>query len=748
MWNERRLTLGEQESATETLTGHLTRVVYHNPDTGWGVLTLDCGDGMSVTAAGLVATPTTGEHLRLFGRWETHPRFGRQFRFERYELLRPSTPEAIIKYLSGGMIKGVGPVLASQIVQRFGARTLEVLDEHPERLTEVPGIGPTRAKALCEAWQQHEQQRNVLLFLYQQGLGAALSQRIIERYGSRAVEVVEREPYRLALEISGIGFLIADRIAQGLGVAPDDPLRLQAALLHCLERAVGEGHYYLPLFSLLSQAQSLTGQEQESLRYALDLLATEGRVTLVEHPAGGLAVYETRRQQEEEEVAERLLRLLGAEPRGLPPVDDLDRWLRHQEDFTGLELTAEQREAVLLALRHPLCVITGGPGTGKTTVVRFLAHLARQSGKRLALAAPTGRAAQRLEQLAGCPASTIHRLLVYDPFRHGFRHGLGNPLPVDGVIIDEASMLEVPLANCLLRALPEGASLLLVGDADQLPSVGPGQFLEDLVRSGEVPVARLNEIHRQAAGSLIVQNAHRINRGEPPHFPTPQTWTSEDDCVFIERSDPQEAAERVVQLVTNGLTRMGFPPEEVQVITSLHRGPIGVQELNRRLQAALNPPGSRPEVMRGETCFRLGDRVLQTVNDYDRMVFNGDIGKIVAVDPETGALAVAFEQNRVNYLRSDLEQLELAYALTVHKSQGSEYPAVVLVLHSSHYIMLHRNLLYTGVTRAKRMLCVVGDRKGLYKALGSTRLAERYTLLAERLQCGPRLPLAARADYD
>lgn len=725
------------DSPTESLTGHLERVVFHNPDSGWGILHLRTEDDRRVTVAGVITAPAEGEHLRLQGAWEIHPRYGEQFRFEHYELLRPSAPEAIIRFLSGGLIKGIGPVLAGQIVERFGTDTLSVLDNQPERLTEVPGIGPKRAEALRRAWQEHEQQRNVLLFLYEHGLGPALSQRIFERYGPRAVEVVERQPYRLALDISGISFAIADRLACHQGIPEDDPQRLQAGLMHCLHQALGEGYFYLPLKRLVEQAQALTGTEAEQLRYALDLLATTGQVKLESDAQHELGVYLTALYRTEQQVAAGLRRLLDAGPGSLPSAEELDQWLTDQERFAGLELTEEQRQAVFAALRHPLCVITGGPGTGKTTIVRFLAHLGQQRGQRLALAAPTGRAAQRLEQITGHPASTLHRLLSWDPFRGKFRHGPGNPLPVDWLIVDEASMLEVPLAEQVLSALPEEAHLLLVGDADQLPSVGPGQFLADLMRSGQVPVARLQQIHRQAAGSLIVSNAHRINQGQSPHLPTPKTWQHED-CVFLERNDPPQAADKVVQLVAEGLPRMGFEAEEIQVITSLHRGPIGVRELNRRLQAAVNPPRGQPEIPRGETCFRQGDRVLQTVNNYDKMVYNGDIGQIMAMNLDEGHLVVCFEQGKVSYEGGELDQLELAYALTVHKAQGSEFPAVVLVVHSSHYVMLHRNLLYTGTSRAQRMLCLVGDRRGLHKALSTTHHSQRYTRLAQRLQGWPQ----------
>ncbi|NLO75133.1 MAG: ATP-dependent RecD-like DNA helicase [candidate division WS1 bacterium] len=721
-----------QQSEPELLAGRLERVVYHNPESGWGVLRLAVeGEADLVTAAGAIAAPATGEELRLTGYWEMHPRYGRQFHFEFYELLRPTTPEAIQRYLASGFLKGIGKRMAARIVAQFGEQTLDVLDRRPERLQQVRGIGRKTLPALIQSWKDHEATRNAMLFLFQHGLGASLSQKVIGRYGTRTVEVVSQEPYRLALDISGIGFLTADRLARRAGIPPEDPQRLQAGLLHCLHQALGEGHFFLPLEKLLEETQRLTGMGEERLRHALDLLRDSGRIR-TEQGASEMAVYETPLLLLEQELAERLYAQAQITPK-LSAHESLSQWLTEREKFSSLELTEEQRAAAQGAMEHGLAVITGGPGTGKTTLVRFLADLARQMGLRLGLAAPTGRAAQRLEQLAGHPASTLHRLLSWDPYRNQFRHGEGNPLAQDWLIIDESSMLDAPLAVNVLRALPAHAALLLVGDADQLPSVGPGRLLQDVIDSGVASIFRLQQIHRQAAGSLIVQSAHRINRGEPPEIPGPRGWNRED-CVFIEHEEPAEAADKVIQLVSDGLVRLGYEPEGIQVITSLHRGPIGVQELNRRLQAAVNPPGGKPELLRGETCFRLGDRVLQTVNNYDKNVFNGDIGQVASVDAEEGELTVTYAQGQVAYGRGELDELELAYALTVHKAQGSEFPAVVFVIHSSHYVMLYRNLLYTGVTRAQQMLCLVGDRKGFYKALRTTHHAERYTRLAGRLQ--------------
>ncbi len=716
-----------------TVRGIINRIIFHNDQTGWTVLSLEIDEGAEATAVGVMLAPTSGESVRLTGSWETHQRYGRQFRFTTYELLRPTTAEGIKRYLSSPLVEGVGPKLAEALVEKFGARTLAILDEAPEQLQEVPGIGPHRAEALTTSWQRHRQMHEVIIFLRQHGIGSALATRIYNRYGPQAVELIEQQPYRLAREVRGIGFATADKIARSVGIPRDDPQRRQAALLHLLASATDNGHFFLPRRELLEQAARLLGLDEQLLELSLGELEAQKEVA-VEATNEQVAIYLPQMLAAERDVAHRLSAIENGFVETLPDRAQIEQWLERRTSLGELPLTEEQQSAVKKALSAGLSVITGGPGTGKTTIIRAFAEACASLGRRVALVSPTGRAAKRLEQMTGRKASTIHRLLSYDPYQHRFRHGPGNPLPVDTLVVDEASMLDVLLARDLLQALAPGTQLVLVGDADQLPSVGPGNLLRDLVESGVVSVCHLTTIHRQQAGSLLVQNAHRINRGERPYLPTGKQWQGED-CVFVEEKDPEEAGRRVVKIVAHDLPKLDFPPDDIQVITPLHRGPIGVRALNTALQQQLNPPQpTKAQIQRGETLFRTGDRVLQTVNNYDKSVYNGDIGWIVAIDTESETLRVAFDQGEVGYDFGELDELELAYALTIHKSQGSEYPAVVIVIHSSHYIMLQRNLLYTALTRAEQMACLVGDRRGIYKAINTASERRRYTRLQQRLR--------------
>ncbi len=723
------------ESEHQTIEGSLERVVFHNPETGWTVLRVLTEQADLTTAVGAMISPSSGEGLRLTGNWEEHPRYGRQFRFYEYQLLRPTTTEGIKKYLSSDLVNGIGPKLAEALIEKFGEETLDILDNQPHRLQQVDGIGPKRAAALIEAWQQHRDIHEVMMFLHQHGLGAALATRIYTHYGPQAIEVLEANPYRLATEIAGVGFATADKIARSVGLAEDDPQRLQAALLHTLAQATEAGHFYLPEDDLLKQAVGLLGMAQQRLEVALNSLVENQQVVIERRlrASEGPSVYLPHMISAEQEVADRLAALVVASVEKKPTIKQLDQWLQRRETFGELPVTDEQKNALAAALGSGLCLITGGPGTGKTTIIRLLADACEALGRRVALAAPTGRAAKRLEQLTGRSASTIHRLLVYDPRRGSFRYGEAEPLLVDTLIIDETSMVDVLLARDMLRALSDSSQLVLVGDADQLPSVGPGNMLRDLVESEAVATCRLTTIHRQRQGSLLVRNAHRINNGQAPYLPTPADWKRED-CVFLEEEDPEAAAEKVIHTTTVSLPKLGFLPAQIQVITPLHRGPIGVQALNAALQQRLNPPlAARTEMQRGDITFRCGDRVLQTVNNYDKSVYNGDIGEIAAIDTERRTFTVAFEQGAVSYDFGELDQLELAYALTIHKSQGSEYPAVVIVIHSSHYVMLQRNLLYTALTRAEQMVCIIGNRRGIYKAISTAPARQRYTHLADRL---------------
>lgn len=719
----------------ESIEGVLERITYHAPDSGWTIARVTVpSSATSVAAVGAMLSPEVGESVRLYGQWQTHPRYGPQFRFDRYQLVRPGSAVAIQAYLGGGLVEGVGPKLAATLVAHFGDRTLDVLEHEPERLTEVAGIGGKRARALREAWARHHSIHQVMVFLHEHGAGGALAARIHAAYQDQAIEVMEREPYRLAREVRGVGFLTADRIASSVGIATDDPARVDAGLLHALGVGTDEGHVYLPREMLIERARALLDVPEQVAEMGVERLWSAGKLCVEAH-GDEVAVYDHRLYSTEAEVARRIGRLAAGPVVGVPAAQQVAALLSARGALGEMELSAEQIEAVTGALQSGVSVITGGPGTGKTTVTRALVGACRVLGRSVALASPTGRAAKRLAQVSGHEASTLHRLLAYDPYRRGFRYGVDEQLPVAMVVVDEASMVDITLARDVLRAIREGGQVVFVGDADQLPSIGPGLFMRDLVRSGAGAVYRLNTIYRQAAGSDIVQSAHRLNRGEAPGFPTHQEWLQErGDCVLFEDDEPEAVADRVVRTVVQSLPRLGYGAGDVQVITPVRRGPIGVESLNARLQAELNPEDSaRPQLSRGDVVFRTGDRVLQVVNDYDKGVFNGDIGVVGSVQTADRCLTVQFEVGAVEYGPAELDELDLAYALTVHKAQGSEYPAVVLVIHSSHYVMLQRNLLYTALTRAQRMACVVGNQRGLWRAIKNTSGHERFSRLAERL---------------
>jgi len=715
----------------EYLEGCVERVVYHAPDDGWAVLHLRC-DTRKVTCVGNITEPTTGENMRVYGRWVVDAKYGRQFQFDSYQLVRPSSTEAIVSYLASGQVEGIGKALAKRLVERFGEDTLEILDKRPERVREVEGIGEKRAEALVKAWRRHERMREVMLFLHKHGMGGALGAKIAQTYGDRTIEVIESEPYVLARRIRGIGFLTADRIARSVGVDERDPSRLQAGLIYTLDQATGEGHLFLPARVLLDQGERLMDVERELLEQALTQLEEADEVEIEQTP-WGRAVYLPHLLAAEQEVALRVLKLAAETVPGAPTPEQTRAWLGRQGELAGVILSGQQQTAVAGALADRITVITGGPGTGKTTIVRVIVSACRALGRNVALAAPTGRAAKRMAELAGADASTIHRLLAYDPFKGRFTRNESEPLEVDTLVIDESSMIDLPLARDLLRALPPEAQIIFIGDANQLPSVGPGSFFRDLVEAGVVPVYRLTEIFRQARRSLIVENAHRlINDQEPILVP----WRKRDgeDCLFLHAREPETGADYVIGAVTRGLPSLGFDPEDVQVITPMHRGPLGVSELNRRLQEALNPKTPHTaEVRYGDQVLREGDRVLQVVNNYDKLVYNGEIGKVMRISTRDKSITVAFEDEEVTYDQSEIDQLQLAYAMTIHKSQGSEYPAAVIVMHSTHYIMLRRNLLYTALTRAEDLALLIGNSAGIYRAATNTEEQRRYTRLAERL---------------
>ena len=709
----------------ESIEGLVERITFFNPENGYTVLRLAPAGRSTrpdelVTVVGNMPEVNPGERLRLHGRWATHPTYGRQFQAEHCEQLLPATVEGIRRYLGSGLIKGIGPRTASKIVNEFGAETLYVIDNEPHRLREVPDIGPTRYALITDAWEAQKAIKEVMVFLQGHGVTTGLAVKIYKQYGDASIPTVQADPYRLARDIWGVGFKTADKIAMALGLPADSASRQDAGVAYALSELANEGHTHAPAGVLLDTAAELLGLPAAGLAPALGRLAADGRIRRDQIDSVE-AIYLTPFYQAETGVARRLKTLLSTPGKQLQTLLSPDR---------DLGLSDEQLAAVQMALSSKVSVLTGGPGTGKTFSVQALIAALEVAGRSYALASPTGRAAKRLSEATGRPAATLHRLLGYKP-DGTFAYDESESLKVDMLVVDETSMLDLLLANNLLKALDPRAHLLLVGDVDQLPSVGAGNVLRDLIDSGVLPVTRLTRIFRQAEESLIVQNAHRIIHGEMPTFPK----TASVFFLFTQ-DDPVKAADWVVEVVAKRIpARFGMDPlRDVQVLSPMHRGETGVRSLNERLQAALNPaaPG-KPEKAIGGRVFRPGDRVMQLRNNYHKQVFNGDIGRVSEVDLEMQALAVDFEGETVFYDWSETDELTHAYCASVHKAQGSEYTAVVLALLPQHYMLLQRNLLYTAVTRARQLCVIVGNRKAIAMAVRNAKVARRYSGLRERL---------------
>ena len=715
-----------------TVEGTVERVVFTNEETHFSVLRVLAGDGTGlraqVTAVGVFPAVHPGMILVMEGGWESDSRFGRQFRATGHHIKPPFTPEGIERYLASGMIKGIGKVTAARLVAAFGAATLEVIDKAPERLREVEGIGARRARDIRDGWENHKGIRDIMVFLASHGVSPGLAVRIHKRYGRDAVSVVQADPYRLADEVFGVGFKTADSIAQQVGIARDDPRRAEAGLAHVVGLAAGEGHLYVERSQLFTMASEALDIDVELLEERLPHLERADRVVTESLPEGGVAVYSAPLHAAEVSLAESACALSAIRAR--QPDRDAGRLVEEVESELGLVMAREQRAAVMAALQEKLVVITGGPGTGKTTIVRAIHRAHVQLGRRIALAAPTGRASRRLGEATGAAAKTIHRLLEFSPRSQVFERNAENPLHADLVVIDEASMLDVPLADSLLQAVPPDAQLVLVGDVDQLPPVGPWNFLHDVIESGSARVVRLTEIFRQGQESLIVLNAHRIHAGEWPESGQPGSGA---DFFFIPRETPEAIADPLEQVVLKRVApAFGLDPRrDVQILTPMRRGELGAQRLNERFQASLNPGGS--EVSRAGRTLRSGDKVMQIRNNYDKEVFNGDVGRVMRVDVDASEVHVQFDERMLLYEPSELDELVLAYAITVHKAQGSEYPAVILPLHGQHFMMLRRNLLYTGVTRGRQLVVIVGSERALRMALQRDDSANRASRLKERL---------------
>ncbi|MGV3522969.1 MAG: ATP-dependent RecD-like DNA helicase [Candidatus Sericytochromatia bacterium] len=714
-------------AAAEHLEGVVERISFQAENGEYTVLKLQPPGLALTTVVGALPPVYVGEQLSLRGQWQYHAKYGAQFQAQHCEKQLPVSLAGLEKYLSSGLIKGVGAVTAKRLIQAFGTEVVQIIEQTPERLEEIPLIGPRKREQIVASWMAHRAVQGLMVFLQTHGVSATLATRIYRCYGAEAQARLQQNPYQMAEDIWGVGFQTADLLARRLGVAPDHPGRLDAGLLHVLRRSSEAGHVYFPQSAVVQQASELLGLSPERAEAALDMLAERAEVV-----AEAGQIYLPAFWEAEREVAERLRQRLR--PSDAANADSLQVWLDAYALRAQQPLSPEQRDAVVQAASASLLLLTGGPGTGKTTVCRALLDWAEGQGLSLSLASPTGRAARRLSEVTGRPASTLHRLLGFEPHTQRFLRNAQSPLECDLLLVDEVSMIDLLLFQQLLRALPLRTRLVLVGDRDQLPSVGAGAVLQELLKSEVLPAVTLQTIFRQAAASRIVRNAHAVNQGQLPVLLPPVGRYRAEDAFFMAAETPDAAQAAIVELLTQRLPRAGYAPSDIQVLCPMHKGPVGTQQLNLLLQSVLNPPQGQAELQRGQRTLRVGDRVIQLRNNYTHEVFNGDLGQVVALDREAQTLTVHYPEQRVSYDWGELDELGLAYALTVHKSQGSEFPVVVVPVHLQHYMMLQRNLLYTAMTRARRLLVLVGQEKAIALAVENGRQQSRYTRLSERLR--------------
>jgi len=713
----------------DRLAGLVERVTFHNEQNGFCVLRLKVkGERELITLIGHAPVVSPGEYASASGNWVTDREHGRQFRAVFVKIYPPTTLTGIERYLGSGMVKGIGPVYAGKLVKAFGAAVFDVIEQSPERLREIPGIGEVRARKITSGWADQKVIRSIMVFLHAHGVSTSRAVRIFKTYGQGAIEIVQENPYRLAQDIRGIGFLSADTIAQKIGIAKDSPLRAQAGISYALTEASGQGHCGLPYADLVPLAVKLLDIAESIIETAIAQEVAD-EVLLPDTVEGQACVFLAPLYYAEQSIAAQIQRL-DAGGTTLPAFE-ADKAIPWVEQKLSIQLAGSQKEAIRLALSSKLLVITGGPGVGKTTLVKSILTIMTVKGVKPLLCAPTGRAAKRLSESTGLEAKTIHRLLEINPINGQFKRNADNPLECDLLVADECSMIDVPLANQLLKAVATRTAVILVGDVDQLPSVGPGQFLSDLIDSGVVPVIRLTEVFRQAATSRIVRSAHQINRGVFPSLPEKGEAS---DFYLVAAEEPEVIAQTVVDLVQTRLPRK-FEVDsirDIQVLCPMNRGITGARGINQALQAVLNPPGEHSVEKFGNR-FSVGDKVMQIENNYDRDVFNGDIGFVTGVDPDEEELAVAFDGRVVSYPFGELDELVLCYATTIHKSQGSEYPVVVIPISTQHYMMLKRNLIYTGITRGKRLVVLVGQKRALAMAVKGKQVERRWSKLKERL---------------
>lgn len=717
-------------SSMEKLDGQVERVVFQNEENGFCVLRVNVrGHKEPITVTGTVPTTNAGEWLAADGEWFTDPRHGRQFKAEQIRLSQPDNLEGIERYLGSGLIKGIGKEYASRLVQAFGRDVFDVIENASGKLLKVEGIGKLRKQRIKEAWDEQKSVRKIMSFLFSHGVSTTRAFRIHKIYGDKAIETVQRDPYCLARDIRGIGFLIADKIAMRLGITKDSDLRARAGLEYQLGEFTAAGHAAYPREELIGKTVELLEVDYLIVERALDYSITHERLIQQSDTRGRDLVYLPKLYHAEISLAKKLLQLQqGRHP---CPTINVEKALEWVGQRSGISLAASQQEALRKAIASKVMIITGGPGVGKTTLVNSVLMVLRAKKLRVALCAPTGRAAKRMSETTGMEAKTIHRLLQYNPQQGGFVHDSENPMACDVLIVDESSMIDIVLAASLMDAVPYHAAVIFVGDADQLPSVGPGRVLQDMIASKVIPVGHLNEVFRQAATSMIVTNAHRINQGQMPEFPEEKAVS---DCYFVEADDPERALQLIGKMVKQSLPqKFRFNPmQDVQVLSPMQKGGLGARNLNHHLQQLLNPSGDQVE--RFGVFYRVGDKVMQTENDYDKEVYNGDIGRIQKIDQELSELVVDFDGRAVMYDFRELDALALSYAITIHKSQGSEYPCVIIPLHTQHFVMLQRSLIYTAVTRAKKLVLIVGNRKALSLAVGRADSRERITSLIDRLR--------------
>jgi exodeoxyribonuclease V alpha subunit len=713
-----------------TLEGSIERISFHNEENHFTIARMKIkGEKDTIPVIGHLYSVTPGEVLKINGYFEQHPKYGRQVRIESYESIIPATVPGIEKYLGSGLVKGIGPEMAKRIVKQFGLLTLDIIEKDIRQLSRVEGVGPKRLAQIKQAWREQKEIRRIMIFLQGYGVSTGLATKIFKTYGQQAVSRIQENPYRLAADIFGVGFLTADRVAQKMGMEKDAPARLQAGLTYLLQQKAEEGQVCLPEEDLIQAASHQLEADSGQLLPVLRELIQKKQLRTQQGETGNILVFLPYLDLSEEGISQRIQVLLKNKPK----TDGRTEAIISQVERTlGLTLSGQQKEAVRKALSQKLLIITGGPGTGKTTIIRSILEIFKQLGRQCVLMAPTGRAAKRLSEVTHYPAATIHRGLGYNPKLGGFQKNEKHPLSADLVVIDEASMVDTYLMFHLLKAVPDQAVLILVGDVFQLPSVGPGNVLSDIIQSEKVSVVQLNRIFRQGEGSLIVVNAHRIHQGEMPIL-VKEDGNKTQDFYFLDQEEPEKAARWILELVQDKLPkRYGIDPlQDIQVLTPMYKGVVGAENLNLFLQQHLNK--DLRSVQRGTRVFKVGDKIMQVRNNYDKDIFNGDIGRLAKIDRENQEILVNFDGRFVVYDFSELEDLVLAYAISVHKSQGNEYPAVIIPVMIQHFILLQRNLIYTAVTRAKKVVVLVGTRKALAIGIKNNKPQLRYSFLKERM---------------